>query len=233
MKRTIGTWVLLASGLWAQSATGPAGHWQGAIQAPNGDLNVEIDLAQDPDAGWIGTISIPAQGTKGLGLINVTVKDNTVSFGLKAPGDPRFQGTVAKEGGKMTGELVQGGLNMPFQLTRTGEAKIEKAVKNPPMSAELEGTWEGTLEAGGRQLRLRFVLANKAGTGTGVIFSLDQGNSEIPIARIGQTESRVKLEVPVVSGGFEGDLKGAQLTGEWTQAGNSLPLTLTKKPAER
>jgi hypothetical protein len=216
-----------AATLFGQTGAGPAGHWEGAIQAPNGDLNVEIDLAQEPGAGWIGTFSAPAQGAKGIGLIDITVKGSAVSFGIKAPGDPRFQGTVA-EGGKMSGELTQGGMSMPFQLTRTGEAKIEKQAKNAPLSKELEGTWEGVLDTPNQQLRLRFVFSNQDGAGTGTIFSLDQDNAEIPMGRITQTEARVKLEVPMVGGGFEGELKGAKLTGEWSQGGGTLPLTLTK-----
>jgi hypothetical protein len=222
MIRTILAALWMAGALFAQ-----AGHWEGVIQTPDGDLNFEIDLAQDPSAGWMGTLAIPAQRTKGLALIDVSVKDNAVSFGIKAPGDPRFKGTLAKEGGKMSGEMTQGGATMTFRLARTGEAKFEKAVRNPPLSKELEGVWEGTLDAGGQQLRLRFVLSNQAGAGTGTLFSLDQG-AEIPIAGISQEESRVKLEIPVIDGRFEGDLKGAQLAGKWSQAGRSFPLTLTK-----
>jgi hypothetical protein len=228
MTRTVVAALLIMVALFAQSGTGPAGHWEGTIQTPNGDLNIQIDLAADPGKGWIGTISIPVQNTRGLAMIDLSVKENTVSFGIKAPGEPRFQATVAKEGGKMSGELMQGGANMPLQLTRTGEAKIEKPVVNPPLGKELEGTWEGTLDAGERQFRLRFILSNQAGAGTGVIFSLDQGNSEIPIARINQTGTKVKLEVPVIGGGFDGELKGTQLAGEWTQGGRGLPLTLTR-----
>ncbi len=217
-----------AATLFAQAGAGPAGHWEGVIQAPSGDLNMEIDLAQEPGAGWIGSIAIPAQGAKGLELIDIAVKGSTVSFGIRAPGDPHFEGTIAKEGGKITGELTQGGGSVPFQLTRTGEAKVEKPVKNPPLSKELEGTWEGVLDTPNQQLHLRFVLSNENGAGRGRLISLDQGNAEIPIGRITQTEARVKLEAPMVDGGFEGELKDAKLTGEWSQGGGSLPLTLTR-----
>jgi hypothetical protein len=204
-----------------------AGHWEGTVQTPGGDLAIEIDLAQS-GGGWIGTISIPAQNTKGLALIDVQVKDNVVTFGIKAPGDPRIRGTVAKDGGTMGAELTQSGMNMAFSLKRTGEAKIEKPVQNPSLSTDLEGTWEGTLDAGGRTLRLRFVLSNQAGAGTGAIVSLDQGNVEIPIAKISRTDAKVTMDVPVVGGGFVGELKDGKLSGQWSQGGGSLPLTLTK-----
>jgi hypothetical protein len=217
---------LMGASLSAQST--PAGHWQGAIQTPNGDLVFEIDLAPDAEKGWIGAITIPAQKTQGLALIDVAVKDNTVAFGIKAPGDPRFKATFDKEGGKMSGGMTQGGFEMEFHLKRTGEAKVDKPVRNALLSKQLEGTWEGTLEVGENKLRLRFLLSNQGGAGTGAIFSLDQGNAEIPIAKITQKEALVNLEVPVVSGGFQGELKGAELTGEWSQGGRSLPLKLTR-----
>ena len=228
MKRTAIVTVLITGALFAQPAKGPAGHWEGKIQAPDGDLNIEIDLAQDAASGWMGTISIPSQGSKGVPLLDVSVKESAVRFGIKAPGEPRFQGTLAKEGGKVSGEMTQSGVTMPFEITRNGEAKIEKPVQNPPLSKELEGTWEGALDAGGQKLRLRVVLSNQAGAGTGILISLDQGAAEIPIAKISQAGSRVDLVVPTVGGGFTGELKGAQIEGEWSQNGNSLPLKLTK-----
>ncbi len=228
MTRILLAAALISTALFAQPGPGPAGHWEGAIQTPNGDLNVEIDLAQEAGTGWIGTISVPAQGSKGVPLIDVAVKEDAVSFGLTAPGDPVFHGTLAKEGGKINGKFTQSGLEMALNLTRTGEAKIEKATKNAPLSKELEGTWEGVLETPNQQFRLRFELSNKDGAATGKLFSLDQGGNEIPVSRITQTEARVKLEVPMVSGSFEGELKGEKLAGNWSQGPGTLPLTLTK-----
>lgn len=218
---------------WAQQAKGPAGHWEGALDTPNGAMKLELDFARDSGGAWMGTISLPAQGTKGLALMDVAVKENSVAFKLKAPGDPLFQGKLSEDGTKISGDLTQGGATIPFDVTRTGDARIEKPAVNAPLSADLEGTWEGTLDAGGAQLRLRFVLQNVSGAGKGHIISIDQGGSEIPISKITQAGSHVSIEVPVVSGAYEGELKGNQITGEWTQAGKRFPaLTLTKKPAE-
>ncbi|MBM3814484.1 MAG: hypothetical protein FJW20_22900 [Acidimicrobiia bacterium] len=220
--------IVLAALLLASPLTAQSGHWKGSIQTPNGELDVEIDLAQDGDKGWIGSLSIPSQNAKGLGLLNVAVKEGSISFALKAPGQPRFQGTIDKEGGKMTGQFIQSGTEMTFQLTRTGEAKVEKPVRNAALSKELEGTWEGTLDTPQGSLRLRVVLSNEAGAGTGSLFSVDQGNTELPIARITQKDAAVILEVPLIDGGFRGELKGNEMAGEWSQRGNSLPLQLTK-----
>ena len=229
MSRFILLATLVAGALCAQpAAKGPAGHWEGALETPNGDMKIEIDLVEEAGAGWIGAIAIPMQNTKGLRLNDIKVKDAAVSFTIKAPGEPRFEGTVAAEGGKMSGEMQQGGFKLPFRLTRNGDGKVEKAAPITLMSKNLEGTWEGTLDAGGKPLRLRFVLANVATEGTGKIFSLDQGNAEIPVSAIREKEAHVVIEASVIGGSFEGDLKGAGLSGQWTQGGNTMPLALTR-----
>ena len=148
---------------------------------------------------------------------------------MKLPGDPRFEGRLAKEGGKITGELTQGGGSIPFSLTRTGEAQIQKPPRNAPMTKELEGAWEGSLTVKEQKLRLRFVLSNTPGGATGTAISLDQGNAEFPIEKITQTDSRVVMEVPVIRGSWAGTLKEKELVGEWTQGGATFSLTLTKQ----
>ena len=225
MIRTVSTALCMAVMLMAQT---PEGHWEGTIDTPNGDLKVQVDLKNDAEAGWIGAISIPEQNLAMFRLRDIKVKDNTVTFGMKVPGDPVFEGTLAKEGGKITGDMTQSGNTMPFRLTRTGEAKVEKPPRNAPLPAELTGTWEGALEAKGKQLRLRFLLSNQDGAATGTLISLDQGNAEFPFERIAYAEGKLTLEVPIIRGAFAGELKGNQLAGTWTQGPNSIPLTLTK-----
>jgi hypothetical protein len=58
--------------------------------------------------------------------------------------------------------------------------------------------------------------------------SLDQGNIEIPVATITQDGSRLKLLVTMFSGTFDGELKGGELAGTWTQGQLSLPLVFKK-----
>lgn len=225
MIRTVFTALYMAVMLMAQT---PEGHWEGTIDTPDGDLKILVDLKNDAEAGWIGAISIPQQNLAMFRLRDIKIKDNVVAFGMKVPGDPVFEGTLAKEGGKITGDMTQSGNTMPFSLTRTGDAKVEKPPRNAPLPAELTGTWEGALEAKGKQLRLRFVLSNQGGAATGTLISLDQNNAEFPFERIALAEGKLTLEVPIIRGSFTGEPKGNQLAGTWTQGPNSMPLTLTK-----
>jgi hypothetical protein len=215
----------------AQPAAAPSGHWEGAIQIPGQELKIEIDLAPRAEK-WEGTIAIPAQGLKGFPLSAITIEGDSVSFALNGvPGNPKFKGTVSKDAKSLSGEFSQGGGTIPFAVTRTGDAKFEPLPKSTPITKDVEGSWEGSLDVNGTILRLVVKLSNGPdGVGTGTMVSVDQGGAEMPIAAIVQTGSHLKLIVQVVAGTYEGDLKDGQLTGIWTQGPGTLPL-IFKRPA--
>jgi hypothetical protein len=213
----------------AQPGAGPSGHWEGSIQVPGQELEIEIDLAMAGQK-WDGTISIPAQGMKAFPLSTITVQGETVSFALKGiPGDPQFKGTLSKDAKSLSGDFTQGGGTVPFTLARTGEAKIEPAPKSTPITKSLEGSWEGALNVDGTTLRLVLKLSSQPdGVAAGTLVSVDQGNAEIPIATIVQNGAQLKLLIPSIVGSYEGELKDDQLTGTWTQGPRSLPLVFKR-----
>ena len=217
---------------FAQPAAGPSGHWEGAIQVPGQELKIEIDLAPRGEK-WEGTIAIPAQSLKGFPLAAITVQGDSVSFALNGvPGNPQFKGTVSKDAKTLSGEFSQGGGTMPFAVTRTGDAKFEPPPKSTPITKELEGSWEGSLDVAGKILRLLVKLSNGPdGVATGTMISVDQGGSELPVTAVVQTGSHLKLVVQSVAGTYEGDLKDGQLTGTWTQGPGTLPLVF-KRPSK-
>lgn len=187
---------------------------------------MEVNLAQKGPE-WYGTISIPQQGAKGLPL-SLTVKGKTVAFKIKAPGEPGFSGTLSDDGKTISGDFTQGGGSLALSFAWKGEAKFEVAQKSTPITQDLEGAWEGTLDANGTMLRLRLNLKGGAAGATGVLVSVDQNNAEIPIATITQEKTRVKLIVSMVSGTFDGELKGGELSGTWTQGPLSAPLVFKR-----
>jgi hypothetical protein len=212
-----------------QTAAPPSGHWEGTLQIPGQELKIEIDLASRNDK-WEGTIAIPAQSLKGFPLSAITVKADAVSFAMNGvPGEPRFNGTVSKDGKSLSGDFTQGGGTVPFSVTRTGEPKIEAPPKSTIITKDLEGSWEGALDVNGTRLRLVFKLSNRPeGTATATVVSVDQGGVEIPAAAVVQTGSHLTIVVRQVAGTYEGDLKDGQLTGTWTQGPGTLPLVLKR-----
>jgi hypothetical protein len=216
----------------AQPAAGVSGHWQGSIAAPGQDLAIEVDLAQNPKGEWIGSIDIPPQGLKGFPLSDIAVKGTAVTFAMKVPGDPKFDGKLSSDGKAISGGFTQGEGDVTFSLKRTGDAVIELPAKSTAIAKELEGLWEGALDANGNTLRLKLNLSNRPdGTATGTMISVDQGGGEIPITTITETGSNLKLEVKTIQGSYDGDLTDGVLVGHWMQRGATFPLTF-KRPQE-
>lgn len=95
---------------------------------------------------------------------------------------------------------------------------------------EMAGTWQGTLETGGKGLRT--VLKIEQGEGgklKGMLYSIDQGPDGLPLTTITVTDGLVKFTLDQVHGSYEGKASadGKAVTGKWTQ-GQTWPLNLVR-----
>jgi hypothetical protein len=224
--------VAATHGRAAAQAPGASGHWKGTIEIPDRPMEIEVDLKPGTPPAWVGTISIPAQNLRFLPLTGIDAQGKAVTFVItSAPGTPTFKGTLSDDGTAMSGDFTQGGATFPFKLTRAGDAvSAPPPPKSTAITKELEGTWSGTLLAGGQSLRLTLKLAGGADGATGSIVSVDQGNAEIPIASIVQTGAHLELELPQISGKYSADLKEGKLVGTWTQGPQTMALEFTRQP---
>jgi hypothetical protein len=104
-----------------------------------------------------------------------------------------------------------------------------------PDSRSIAGDWNGTLEANGQKLRLVLHLKkNPDGKLTGSLDSVDQGANGIPVSTVALTGNDVKLELAGIAAGYQGKLNtaGTEITGEWKQGGNALPLIFKRVGAK-
>jgi len=95
---------------------------------------------------------------------------------------------------------------------------------------DFEGSWHGTLEAGGAKLRIALsVTRSEAGVYTGKFDSLDQG-ATIPIDTITVNNDAVRLEMKSVAIVYEGVLnkERTELAGTFTQSGQEFPLSFKR-----
>jgi hypothetical protein len=218
--------LLLVPAMHAETAADLSGHWEGSAQLPNTSLAFVMDLVKNGKGELAGTFSSP--NVTGLPLSNFAIDGKSVLFQIKgAPGERGFKATLAPDGKSMSGTYAEGGYTMPFEMARTGDAHVEAAPKIAAIGKELEGTWNGVLEADGKKLRLALIMANQPdGTAAGTAFSIDEG-LEIPISAIKQKGASVTLEFKAVGSSFSGELKagGSEMAGTYAQREFTVPVT--------
>jgi pimeloyl-ACP methyl ester carboxylesterase len=96
---------------------------------------------------------------------------------------------------------------------------------------DVVGNWHGSLavKAGVLEMRLVFrVSLDEEGNLTALLDSPDQGATDIPVDRVLLDGNRVRFEVDVIAGYYEGEIRGdgMRLEGSWHQAGQSFELNL-------
>lgn len=213
------------------------GHWQGVIRAEAMQVDIEVDLSKKPNGELAGTFTNAVKNVHGFPLSNVAADGKNVTFAINAQGGGVFRATLAADGRSMSGTFATRGpdgkeLELPFELTRTGDAKIEGPPKHAAVGKELEGRWSGSMDVEGsvRELGLHFIN-HPDGTATAV---LTAGEAQVPITRVEQKQSQVSLDVKTIGGSYAGTLnaEGTELTGTWTQGPFEAPLTFRRAVAE-
>ncbi len=103
-----------------------------------------------------------------------------------------------------------------------------------PAPADFAGNWMGTLDVGAAQLRLRFVVTGDEGALSVAVFSLDQGNAEIPNVSIAASGATITVSMPAAGASYEGTFSAedGKITGTFTQAGADFPLVLERVSEE-
>jgi len=207
-----------------------AGHWEGVIKGTSRDVAITVDLVPNPQGGWTGAMGIPDQGARDIPLSGIAVQENSVRFRMfDSPDSPVFEGRIS--GQTISGSVSGGGESTAFQLKRTGDASLQPPRPSTPLSKEFEGTWEGLLGAGDRQLHLILKLAAASGgTGAGSLATAGAASPDIPITTVTQKENRLDFEVRAIGGSYSGtlDQSRGQISGNWTQGGATVPLVFQR-----
>jgi uncharacterized protein len=219
----------------AESASNPAGHWEGAITLPTASLAVRVDLEHGTNQSWQGTIDIPGQSLRDFKLKPVKVDGDRVTLVMPGiPGDPEFAGRLGPEGKTIAGDFTQGVQKFAFKLerkARSAAAGLETPSRGVPGKG-LAGHWLGSLKVSPIiELRLALDLRKSAsGELGGAMTSLDQGPVPIPITALTEQASTVHWETKSIGGIFDGKLStdGSEIAGEWKQNGRTMPLVFKR-----
>ncbi|MCD2259163.1 serine hydrolase domain-containing protein [Psychroserpens luteolus] len=100
---------------------------------------------------------------------------------------------------------------------------------------DITGKWYGLLEIPGNSLRIHLTINKSADNYSAIMMSPDQSNQEIPVSSLSFENPKLTVEVTDLQVIYNGELKGKEINGTFTQNGNSLPLTFkrTEKVKEK
>jgi hypothetical protein len=223
--------LLSATALHAQTLPDVSGHWEGKIQIPDHELSVTVDVARNSAGAWIGSVSIPPESMD-VPLTDIAIDGSGVRFAAGLPGKTSFEGSLSPDARAVSGTVsnAQGGVS--FQLARSGDANVKVPPASSRLTKNLEGTWQGALDADGTKRRVLMKLsAAPDGTAVGTLVAVDQGNVEIPVTTVTLEDNRLQLDVRSVSGSYRGTLgPEGEISGEWTERSVRLPLTFRHEP---
>ncbi len=215
----------------APAQTSPAGHWEGTLKADNRDITLGLDLARNAKSEWIASMSVPAEKATGLVVQDVSVNGNSVKFTAVELMMSKVDLALSPDG-TMTGTISNRGMTQPIQFKRTGEANVQLTPASPAVSRDLEGDWEGSVQAPGRALKILFHFRNQPdGTVAATVDTPDSGAFGLPLNDVKQTGQKVELGMKIAHATFQGTLNPAtgQLEGEFKHEDTGFPLTLRKR----
>jgi uncharacterized protein (TIGR03435 family) len=117
----------------------------------------------------------------------------------------------------------------PVGFTLVDATRVQ--AQSPADAAKsIEGSWQGTLNAGGKDLRLIVEVSKDDGHLKGVFHSIDQQAPPIKISSISLDGSTFKFAIDLAGVTYEGKLApdGNSITGNWTQGNSPLPLNFAR-----
>jgi len=248
MKRTtalLSALLLTSAVAFGATATNDlAGNWKGALDVGQAKLRLLFKVTRTPEGVLTAKMDSLDQGARDIPVETVVIKDDTVRMEVKLV-QGVYQGSFDEAGKKITGTWKQGPNSLPLALERTQgtvmAAEPEKLspadlVASKQAAQKLAGVWNGTLAAGTSNLRLKVTITKtSAGAATGTMESVDQGAKDIPLSAITCKEGAVRFEARGIGASYDGTLSpaGIVLTGQWHQAGQSMPLELKKAASTR
>ena len=200
-----------------------AGTWQGRLDIAQGKtLAIHFVLAAKAGGGYTATVTSPEDGAiRNVPAKSVEFTDNKLKIDVPALSGV-YAGTL--KGGNFEGEWAQEGSKLPLTLKPYKAPTMNKASLDA-----LRGEWNGKLTGPGGNVTIVLRFADGPNGTIKPSFDVpEQGVKDWEAANVVLDEGNFSVELPKAQAKVKGVLKGDQITGEWNQLGNSLPLTLKK-----
>jgi hypothetical protein len=213
-----------------QSSGDPIGRWLGSIQAPFGEVSIELNFVRNAQGALAGTFDSPQQGVA-LPLAAIVLDGNTMAFELRATaGGGAFNGTLSSDGTAIAGNFKTGEVLVPFIVARSGKPRAGLLPVNAPIAKAFEGTWAATVVADGNAIPVVLTLANESNqTASGTLVNAASG-LELPLTMTQEGEMLSLTHAAVGPNFFSGrvNAEGNALVGTFTQGAVTIPLTFAR-----
>lgn len=118
-----------------------------------------------------------------------------------------------------------------FQKTLENVPGAENPIFGQPAKKKKLEIWEGTIDTGNDELRLRFEISfSSEGEFSGKLISIDQGNTEVPLTGMTVNNGMVSMQFKSAGASFNGKFNPLkkETVGAWKQGGKEFDLTIRR-----
>jgi uncharacterized protein len=204
------------------STKGIVGDWHGTLKAGGAELRLVLHISEGDGGQLKATLdSIDQPGANGIPVTSISLKDSKVNFTADAV-HGTYEGKLNADATMIEGTWSQG---QPLQLDFKRGSIAERKKAKP---SDIDGIWQGTLDAGGTKLRIVFHITNMEDGLMATMDSPDQGANGIPVTTVTRNGAALTMELKQAGAKFEGKFSAdmTSIEGTWAQGGASLPLVL-------
>ena len=214
----------------AARAQAVEGDWEGTLKAGAAEFRLALHVKKDDKGSLQATFDSADQGATGIPVTSISFRDGSLKFTLDAA-QASYEGKLDASRNVIGGNWSQGGASLPLEFGRP-KPRAEAKPRTPKPS-DIDGDWEGALDAGGQTLRIAFHITSFEDGMSAKFDSLDQKLMGIPVTTIQRDSTKLKIELRQFGATFAGtiDKELKTINGEWSQGGGSLPLILKRAPA--
>jgi hypothetical protein len=208
----------------ASAQSNIAGTWQGKLEAaPGKTLVIQFVIKAAPGGGYSVVVTSPDEGAiKNVAAKTVKFADNKLTIDVPALSGG-YAGTLRN--GAFEGEWSQEGAKLPLSLRPYETPTLTQADINA-----LRGEWSGKLSTGVSEVTIVLRFTSSAAGSLNVALDVpEQTVTDWPGQNIVLDDGNFSVEIPLPQAKVTGVLKGNQIVGQWSQLGNSAPLTLTRQ----
>ena len=237
--RSLALVAILFGSAAAAVAAEPTGRWQGVADIPAAPMPLLVDIAPDGAHRWVGSVTLPGRGVKGVPIEALQVSEGSVRLNLAAafpgPRGPVVQADLRwLADGSLGGEFRQGGHIAPVLLRRTGVPQVDLPEPATAVSAALAGTWVGRYELDDYPRDVTVKLAvGMTGVAAGELLVVGRRTTTLTIDRVVQGSQFIVLKATAADFRIEGRWSAAEGTirGEMLQGPFEAPLVLRRTGA--